>query len=182
METPFSSPRETDTINSLRIRVHELTMANKGIRKTKKTYAHNISVPPLSLPPPASMLVTNTRQLDAQKLNTMLGEKIDECTALKKDVQRLNAKIFLLEQEMPADDAQQLIKTQHEMLHKQQAIIDKQHNTLQSSMTLLRKMDKHADTHKKEMTAKDAEVERMRATVRKVHANLIAGKLPLEGF
>ena len=182
METAFSSPREADTINALRIQVRELTVAKKGMRKTKKIYAHDISVPPLALPPPASMLVTHTRQLDAQKLNTMLGDKMDECTALKKDVQRLNAKIFLLEQEMPADEAKELIKTQHEMLHKQQAIIDKQHNTLQSSMALLRKMDKHADTHKKEMTAKDAEIERMRATVRKVHANLIAGKLPLEGF
>ena len=180
METPRSP--DADTINSLRIQVRELTIASKGVRKAKKTYAHDISVPPLALPPPASMLVTHTRQLDAQKLNTMLGDKTDECTALKKDIQRLNAKIFLLEQEMPADDARELIKTQHEMLHKQQAIIDKQHSTLQSSMALLRKMDRHSDIHKKEMAAKDAEVERMRATVKKVHANLIAGKLPLDGF
>jgi hypothetical protein len=29
---------------------------------------------------------------------------------------------------------------------------------------------------------KDAELKRMRDTVRKVHANVIAGRLPLDGF
>ena len=122
------------------------------------------------------MLVTNSSQLDAPRLNEMLAKTTDECTMLRKSIHKLNAKIHRLEKE----NSQSTHKTV--LLDKQADMIESFDKTLNTAMKYTKKLEEQAALHDKHIALKDAELQRMRDTVRKVHANVIAGRLPLEGF